>query len=200
MNKTYSLKYSTLFIIILCVIYIYIYIYILKVIPYNYIENNGKCCVSSLHLKMYLLIWLCLCPSDSRIEWVWLHWNEYLKAHEEFGMWLEKMHRSLEPLLEMQLGRQEKLWQVDHLRVLHSDIQAQAQFLERLLDEATALFNRTEDPSVDENSLQVLQDAFDHIRDRAQVILEFPFLISDNQTAWLNLCGDSFQNVFEFWR
>ncbi len=98
-------------------------------------------------------------------------------------MWLEKMHRSLEPLLEMQLGRQEKLWQVDHLQVLHSDIQAQAQFLERLLDEATALFNRTEDPSVDVNSLQVLQDAFDQIRDRAQVILEFPFLISDNQTA-----------------
>lgn len=98
-------------------------------------------------------------------------------------MWLEKMHRSLEPLLEMQLGLQEKLWQLDHLRVLHSDIQAQGQFLERLLDEATTLFNRTEDPSVDVNAQQVLQDAFDHIRDRAQVILEFPFLISHNQTA-----------------
>lgn len=98
-------------------------------------------------------------------------------------MWLEKMHRSLEPLLEMQLGLQEKLWQVDHLRVLHSDIQAQAQFLERLLDEAAALFNRTEDPSVDEKAQQGLQGAYDHIRDRAQVNLEFPFLITDNQTA-----------------
>ncbi len=153
-----------------------------------------------IYLKMYLLIWLFLCPSDSRIEWVWLHWSEYLKAHEEFGMWLEKMHRSLDPLLEMQLGLQEKLWQVDHLQVLHSDIQAQAQFLERLLDEAAALFNRTEDPSVDEKAQQGLQGAYDHIRDRAQVNLEFPFLITDKQTAWMNLCGDSFLNVFEFWR
>ncbi|KAI7804686.1 nesprin-3 [Triplophysa rosa] len=104
----------------------------------------------------------------SRIEWVWLHWSEYLKAHEEFGMWLEKMHRSLEPQLELQLGPQEKLWQVDHLRVLHSDIQAQGQFLERLLDEAAALFNRTQDPSVDEQAQQGLQDAYNHIQNIAQ--------------------------------
>lgn len=107
--------------------------------------------------------------SVSRIEWVWLHWSEYLKAHEEFGMWLEKMHRSLEPQLELQLGPQEKLWQVDHLRVLHSDIQAQGQFLERLLDEASSLFNRTQDPSVDEQAQQGLQDAYNHIQDIAQV-------------------------------
>lgn len=84
-------------------------------------------------------------------------------------MWLEKMHRSLEPQLELQLGLQEKLWQVDHMRVLHSDIQAQGQFLERLLDEAAALFNRTEDASVDEQAQQGLQDAYDHIQHIAQV-------------------------------
>ncbi|TRZ00773.1 hypothetical protein DNTS_005309, partial [Danionella cerebrum] len=94
--------------------------------------------------------------------------SEYLKAHEEFALWLEKMHRSLEPLMEMQLGLQEKFWQLDHLRVLHSDVQSQAQFLERLLDEATALFNRTEDPSVNEQVQQGLQDAYSRIRDRAQ--------------------------------
>jgi len=86
-------------------------------------------------------------------------------------MWLEKMHRALEPLLEMQLGLQEKLWQVDHLQVLHSDIQGQALFLERLLDEAATLFNRTEDPSVNVQAQQGLQNAYNHIRDRAQVNL-----------------------------
>ncbi|XP_052009821.1 nesprin-3 [Xyrauchen texanus] len=104
----------------------------------------------------------------SRIEWVWLHWSEYLKANEEFSMWQEKMHRVLEPLLEMQLGLEEKNWQVDHLRVLQSDILAQDQFLERLLDEATALFIRTEDASIDEQAQQGLQDAYNHIRDQAQ--------------------------------
>ncbi|XP_016428183.1 nesprin-3 isoform X1 [Sinocyclocheilus rhinocerous] len=128
----------------------------------------------------------------SRIEWVWLHWSEYLKAYEEFGMWLEKMHRSLEPLLEMQLGLQEKLWQVDHLRVLHSDIQAQAQFLERLLDEAAALFNRTEDPSVDEKAQLGLQDAYDHIRDRAQERLTLAQKIAEEHQQYQS-CVDKFQ-------
>lgn len=114
-------------------------------------------------------------------------------------MWLEKMHRALEPLLEMQLGLQEKLWQVDHLRVLHSDIQAQGQFLERLLDEAAALFNRTEDPSVNEQAQQALQDVYNHIRDQAQVNLHLfqvnHFVITDNQNRCV--CVKSFQNVSE---
>lgn len=129
----------------------------------------------------------------SRIEWVWLHWSEYLKAHEEFGLWLEKMHRSLEPLLEMQLGLQEKLWQVDHLRVLHSDIQGQAQFLERLLDEAAALFNRTEDPSVDEQTQQGLQDAYNHIQDRAQERLTLAQKIAEEHQQYQS-CVHKFQS------
>uniref|UniRef100_A0A8C2ILK1 Spectrin repeat containing, nuclear envelope family member 3 n=1 Tax=Cyprinus carpio TaxID=7962 RepID=A0A8C2ILK1_CYPCA len=129
----------------------------------------------------------------SRIEWVWLHWCEYLKAHEEFGMWIEKMHRSLEPLLEMQLGLQEKLWQVDHLRVLHSDIQSQAQFLKRLLDEAAALFNRTEDPSVDEKAQQGLQDAYNHIQERAQERLTLAQKIAEEHQQYQS-CIDKFQS------
>lgn len=129
----------------------------------------------------------------SRIEWVWLHWSEYLKAHEEFGLWLEKMHRSLEPLLEMQLGLQEKLWQVDHLRVLHSDIQGQAQFLERLLDEAAALFNRTGDPSVDEQTQQGLQEAYNHIRDRAQERLTLAQKIAEEHQQYQS-CVHKFQS------
>ncbi|XP_067311875.1 nesprin-3 [Pseudorasbora parva] len=128
----------------------------------------------------------------SRIEWVWLHWSEYLKAHEEFGMWLEKMHRALEPLLEMQLGLQEKLWQVDHLRVLHSDIQAQAQFLERLLDEAAALFNRTEDPSVNEEAQQGLQEAYNHIRERAQERLVLAQKVAEEHQQYQS-CVHKFQ-------
>ncbi|XP_016105644.1 nesprin-3-like [Sinocyclocheilus grahami] len=129
----------------------------------------------------------------SRIEWVWLHWSEYLKAHEEFGMWIEKMHRALEPLLEMQLGLKEKLWQVDHLRVLHSDIQSQAQFLKRLLDEATALFNRTEDPSVDEKAQQGLKDAYNHIQEQAQERLTLAQKIAEEHQQYQS-CIDKFQS------
>uniref|UniRef100_A0A671SUA9 Nesprin-3-like n=1 Tax=Sinocyclocheilus anshuiensis TaxID=1608454 RepID=A0A671SUA9_9TELE len=129
----------------------------------------------------------------SRIEWVWLHWSEYLKAHEEFGMWIEKMHRALEPLLEMQLGLKEKLWQVDHLRVLHSDIQSQAQFLKRLLDEAAALFNRTEDPSVDEKAQQGLKDAYNHIQEQAQERLTLAQKIAEEHQQYQS-CIDKFQS------
>ncbi|XP_059374670.1 nesprin-3-like isoform X2 [Carassius carassius] len=129
----------------------------------------------------------------SRIEWVWLHWNEYLNAHEEFGMWLEKMHRALEPLLEMQLGLQEKLWQVDHLRVLYSKIQSQAEFLKRLLDEAATLFDRTEDPSVDEKAQQGLQDAYNQIQERAQERLSLAQKITEENQQYQS-CIDKFQS------
>ncbi|XP_036810526.1 nesprin-3 isoform X2 [Oncorhynchus mykiss] len=104
----------------------------------------------------------------SRIEWVWLHWSEYLKAHEEVEMWLVRMRRSLEPEVELQLGVKEKLWQVDHQHVLLSDVQSQALLLERLLDEAAALHNRTQDPSVDQEAQERLQEAYNSIRDRAE--------------------------------
>lgn len=59
----------------------------------------------------------------SRIEWVWLHWSEYLKAYEEFEMWLVSVRRSLEPEVELQLGVKEKLWQVSkHTRCWVSTI------------------------------------------------------------------------------
>uniref|UniRef100_W5LNI7 Spectrin repeat containing, nuclear envelope family member 3 n=1 Tax=Astyanax mexicanus TaxID=7994 RepID=W5LNI7_ASTMX len=104
----------------------------------------------------------------SRIEWVWLHWSEYLKAYEEFSMWLVKTQRTLEPQLELQLGLREKLWQLDHHLVLCSDVKAQSQFLERLLDEAAALYNRTQDTSVDEHAQDKLQDAYNNIRTKAE--------------------------------
>lgn len=104
----------------------------------------------------------------SRIEWVWLHWSEYLKAHEEFGLWLGKMKMTLEPNLELQLGLKEKRWQLDHHRVLLSDTENQAVLLERLLDEAATLYNRTQDPSVDSEAQERLKDSYEEIRTKAQ--------------------------------
>lgn len=109
------------------------------------------------------------CFYCSRIEWVWLHWSEYLKAHEEFRMWLVKVQRVVEPDLELQLGLREKLWQVEHHRVICSDVKAQDPLLERLLDEASALYNRTQDPSVDEQAQNTLHEEYDNVRTRAEV-------------------------------
>lgn len=107
--------------------------------------------------------------TSSRIEWVWLHWSEYLKASEEFEMWLSKQRRNLDVRVELQLGVKEKLWQVDQQRVVLSDIHGQAGLLERLLDEAAALHNRTQDPSVESQAQERLQEAYNDVRDRAEV-------------------------------
>lgn len=107
--------------------------------------------------------------THSRIEWVWLHWSEYLKAYEEFELWLTRQQRSLDVGVELQLGLKEKLWQVDQQRVVVSDIHGQALLLERLLDEAAALHNRTQDPSVEPQAQETLQEAYNDIRDRAEV-------------------------------
>ncbi|KAI3368044.1 hypothetical protein L3Q82_026856 [Scortum barcoo] len=104
----------------------------------------------------------------SRIEWVWLHWSEYLKAYNEFELWLTKQQRSLDVGVELQLGVKEKLWQVDQQRVVVSDIHSQAALLERLLDEAAALHNRTQDPSVEPRAQERLQEAYNDVRDRAK--------------------------------
>lgn len=100
---------------------------------------------------------------------MWLHWSEYLKAYEEFEQWLTKQQRGLDVRVELQLGVKEKLWQVDQQRVVASDIHSQATLLERLLDEAAALHNRTQDPSVDPQAQERLQEAYNNVRDRAEV-------------------------------
>ncbi|MBN3294868.1 SYNE3 protein, partial [Amia calva] len=105
----------------------------------------------------------------SRIEWVWLHWSEYLKAYEEFEIWLRKMRLALEPDLELQLGVKEKLWQLDHHRVLLSDVHNQNVFLGRLVDEAASLYSRTEDPSVGEQVQENLKTTYQEISVKAQL-------------------------------
>ncbi|XP_036818237.1 nesprin-3 isoform X4 [Oncorhynchus mykiss] len=82
-------------------------------------------------------------------------------------MWLVSVCRSLEPEVELQLGVKEKLWQVDNQRVLLSDVQNQALLLERLVDEAAALNNRIQDPSVDQEAQERLHLAYNSIRDKA---------------------------------
>ncbi|XP_069028530.1 nesprin-3 isoform X2 [Embiotoca jacksoni] len=104
----------------------------------------------------------------SRIEWVWLHWSEYLKAYEEFELWLTRQQRGLDVGVELQLGLKEKHWQVDQQRVAVSDVHGQAALLERLLDEAAALHNRTQDPSVEPAAQERLQEAYNDVRDRAE--------------------------------
>ncbi|KAF7704058.1 hypothetical protein HF521_021130 [Silurus meridionalis] len=138
------------------------------------LKNGDEELKNQTHLKLKELktLWeetsTYIIHCHSRIEWVWLHWNEYLKAYEEFNMWLVKVQRVVEPQLELQLGLREKLWQLEHHRVICSDLKAKEQLLERLLDEASTLYNRTQDPSVDEGAQNALQEAYNDIRTRAE--------------------------------
>ncbi|XP_030580831.1 nesprin-3 isoform X2 [Archocentrus centrarchus] len=129
----------------------------------------------------------------SRIEWVWLHWTEYLKAYEDFELWLAKQRRSLDVDLELQLGVKEKLWQVDQQRVAVSDIHGQAVLLERLLDEAAALHSRTQDPSVNPQAQEGLQEAYQDVRDRAEERLSLLQRISEEHQMYQD-CVQRFQS------
>ncbi|KAJ7345148.1 hypothetical protein JRQ81_001098 [Phrynocephalus forsythii] len=104
----------------------------------------------------------------SRIEWVWLHWSEYLKAQDEFYTWIHNMKVMLEPDIELQLGLKEKQWQFSHAQVLLSDVLNQATLLERLLEEATSLYNRIGDPSVDEDIQKKMRKEYEEIKNEAQ--------------------------------
>ncbi|MBZ3880168.1 Nesprin-3 [Sciurus carolinensis] len=104
----------------------------------------------------------------SRIEWVWLHWSEYLLARDEFYRWFQKMMVTLEPQVELQLGLKEKQWQLSHAQVLLHNVDHQAVLLDRLLEEAGSLFNRIGDPSVDEEAQKSMKAEYDAVRAKAQ--------------------------------
>ncbi|KAL1791414.1 nesprin-3 isoform X1 [Sigmodon hispidus] len=104
----------------------------------------------------------------SRIEWVWLHWSEYLLARDEFYRWFKKMVVALEPPVELQLGLKEKQWQLSHAQVLLHNVDNQAVLLDRLLEEASSLFNRIGDPSVDEDAQKKMKAEYDAVKARAQ--------------------------------
>nr|XP_060611999.1 nesprin-3 isoform X2 [Anolis sagrei ordinatus] len=104
----------------------------------------------------------------SRIEWVWLHWSEYLKAQDEFYVWIHNMKVTLEPDIELQLGFKEKQWQLSHAQVLLNDVVNQAVLLERLLEEASSLYNRIGDPSVDEDIQKKMKEEYEEVKNEAQ--------------------------------
>ncbi|XP_044292114.1 nesprin-3 isoform X2 [Varanus komodoensis] len=104
----------------------------------------------------------------SRIEWVWLHWSEYLKAKDDFYAWIHNKKVTLEPDIELQLGLKEKQWQLSDAQVLLNDVLNQSGLLERLLEEATSLYNRIGDPSVDEDVQKKMKEEYEDIKGEAQ--------------------------------
>ncbi|XP_059541861.1 nesprin-3 isoform X2 [Myotis daubentonii] len=104
----------------------------------------------------------------SRIEWVWLHWSEYLLARDEFYRWFQRMTVALAPPVELQLGLKEKQWQLGQAQVLLHDVGHQAVLLDRLLEEAASLFHRIGDPSVDEDAQKRMKAEYEAVKARAQ--------------------------------
>ncbi|OCT68284.1 hypothetical protein XELAEV_18039583mg [Xenopus laevis] len=104
----------------------------------------------------------------SRIEWVWLHWNEYLKARDEFYLWVHNMKLTLEPDVELQLGLKQKRWHYEQAQVLLRDVNNQSCLLDRLLEEAASLYNRIGDPSVDETVQKEMMTEYKQIKRKAK--------------------------------
>ncbi|XP_024127904.1 nesprin-3 isoform X1 [Oryzias melastigma] len=128
----------------------------------------------------------------SRIEWVWLRWREYLKIYEEFELWLEKQRCYLDVDVEQQVGAKEKLWQVDQQRVVLSDVRAKVAVLERLLEEAATLYSTTQDPSVDSQTQERLQESYHDIKSRSEERLALLQRISDEHYQYQDYV-DKFQ-------
>ncbi|XP_069807405.1 nesprin-3 [Dendropsophus ebraccatus] len=108
----------------------------------------------------------------SRIEWVWLHWNEYLRARDEFTIWVHNVTLTLEPDVELQLGLKEKRWQYEQALVLMKDVLNQSRLVDRLLEEASSLYNRIGDPSVDEGVQRAMMAEYKQIKKKAQERVE----------------------------
>ncbi|XP_077124844.1 nesprin-3 isoform X3 [Ranitomeya variabilis] len=108
----------------------------------------------------------------SRIEWVWLHWNEYLRARDEFTLWVHNVSLTLEPDVELQLGLKEKRWQYEQALVVMKDVLNQSRLVDRLLEEASSLYNRIGDPSVEESVQSAMMAEYIQIKKKAQERVE----------------------------
>ncbi|KAM5124959.1 LOW QUALITY PROTEIN: nesprin-3-like [Mantella aurantiaca] len=136
----------------------------------------------------------------SRIEWVWLHWNEYLRARDEFAAWARDMALTLGPDVELQLGRKEKCWQYEQSQVLLRDVGNHSKLLERLLEEASSLYNRIGDASVDESVQNAMADQYKQIRKKTQErtkCLEKIWRDHDNYEKEVNLFKSWLNSVIE---
>lgn len=75
----------------------------------------------------------------------------------------------LEPDMELQLGRKEKCWQFEQAQVLLRDVINHSKLLDRLLEEASSLYNRIGDPSVDEAVQSAMVSEYKQIKKKTQV-------------------------------
>ncbi|XP_030212395.1 nesprin-3 isoform X1 [Gadus morhua] len=130
----------------------------------------------------------------SRVEWVWLHWIEYLKANEGFEAGLARLGARLDAQVELQLDAREKQWQADHLQVELSNVCGQAPLLERLLDEAEALHGSTQDPSLDPAAREALRQAYSDVRDATRERLDLLQKMAEEHQMYQG-CVDKFQSM-----
>ncbi|XP_072130970.1 nesprin-3 isoform X1 [Mobula birostris] len=129
----------------------------------------------------------------SRIEWVLLHWFEYLKAREDYFSWLVNMKRMLESDLELQLTLKEKKFQLSHHQTLLSSIFNQAALLERLFQESGSLFATTADETLNEKSQQELKASHEDLEQKAkQKVTVLEEIVQDHQLYLDSL--EKFQN------
>ncbi|XP_077637051.1 nesprin-3 isoform X1 [Crocuta crocuta] len=128
----------------------------------------------------------------SRIEWVWLHWSEYLLARDEFYRWFQKVTVVLELPVELQLGLKEKQWQLGHAQVLLHNVGNQAVLLDRLLEEAASLFNRIGDPSVDEDAQKRMKAEYGVVKAKAQDRVDLLEQVT-REHEHFQACVDEFQ-------
>ncbi|XP_041070488.1 nesprin-3 isoform X6 [Carcharodon carcharias] len=129
----------------------------------------------------------------SRIEWVLLHWSEYLKAREDYFFWLMNIKQKLAPDLESQLGLKEKKLQLSHHTILLSNILNQAALLERLIQESGSLFAKTEDETFSEAAQLKLKADHEALEIKAKKKVEIlEAIVQEHQQYMDNL--EKFQN------
>ncbi|XP_069768318.1 nesprin-3 isoform X5 [Narcine bancroftii] len=107
----------------------------------------------------------------SRIEWVLLHWSEYLKAREDYFSWLINIKQKLDSDLELQLALKEKKLQLNHYEIILSSILNQTPLLERLLQESGSLFAKTVDETLNEEAQQKLKTDHEELELKAKIFV-----------------------------
>uniref|UniRef100_UPI00398E76DD nesprin-1 n=1 Tax=Pristiophorus japonicus TaxID=55135 RepID=UPI00398E76DD len=132
----------------------------------------------------------------SQLEWAVVQWNSYLESKRQLQQWMESMEQELSQGLEQQPDLKDKLSQLERYQSLLTDIEKHSVILNRLMDKARELLERTGDASFTEDAHLEMRTQFADIVVVAKgKVKKLEDMVQDHQqyhnavqelTNWLN--------------
>uniref|UniRef100_A0A4W3HCF8 Nesprin-1 n=1 Tax=Callorhinchus milii TaxID=7868 RepID=A0A4W3HCF8_CALMI len=110
----------------------------------------------------------------SHLEWVVAQWNSYLDGKNQLQQWMESLEQELSLELQQQPDLKEKLSELERSQSVLADVEKHSIMLNRLIEKARELLEKTGDPAFEEDAQLEMRTQF------ADIVSVRPQRLEDN--------------------